>query len=165
MKGRPRPGGGGGRRRSVYSGGDQQQRPSLLSLERVPTAAPRVAQPPAQHLLQPQLLQPRLVDLRRIKNVVMVMEWAPAADDPASLRLFTGAEHEAMAMPLDAAKQQALHKAFCCWAPARRPCRGGAGQRRESRYRRRAVGSATRRAHRRSAGIDPRRGYKQQRGW
>ena len=62
--------------------------------------------------------------LRRIKNVVMVLEWAPvvtptstggsgSAIDPASaLRLFSSAEHESMALELTEARSEALRKAF-----------------------------------------------------
>ena len=50
--------------------------------------------------------------LRPHKNLVMVMEWAPAADDPASLRLFTGA-----LQAIDAGRRQAA-------GPARRLAAG-----------------------------------------
>jgi hypothetical protein len=65
---------------------------------------------------------PNWSGLRRIKNVVMVMEWAPADGNNSGgsaggggedeLRLFTAEEHEAMALASTKTREASFHKAF-----------------------------------------------------
>ena len=76
---------------------------------------------PGQLLCSRNYFNPEWSGLRRIKNVIMVMEWAPEA--PVSggqvgqalgkgFRLLTPEEHRAAAPPLTLAREDSLRKAF-----------------------------------------------------
>ena len=64
---------------------------------------------PGSLLLSRNYFNPAWTGLRRLKNVVVVMEWAPSTD-PDSLALLTDAEHEAAAR-LNARQRAALERA------------------------------------------------------
>jgi len=72
---------------------------------------------PAHLFCSRNYFNPSWSGLRRIKNVVMVMEWSPSAGGGEeggedTLRLFTAEEHRAMALPSSPAREASFRKAF-----------------------------------------------------
>ena len=65
---------------------------------------------PPQLLLSRNYFNPKWTGLRRVKNVVMLMEWAPSAE-PSALHLASDADRLAGAAPLTNEQESALAKA------------------------------------------------------